>query len=49
MSNEELEKITKEEVRRAIARLKTGKATGVCGIQEEVLKVRVRQQHNGCV
>ena len=49
MSNEELEKITEEEVRRAIARLKTGKATRVCGIQGEVLKVRVRQQRNGCM
>ena len=32
------EEITEEEIRRAIARLKRGKAAGVCGIQGEMLK-----------
>ena len=32
------EEITEEEIRRAIARLKKGKAAGVCGIQGEMLK-----------
>ena len=32
------EEITKEEIRKAIARLKRGKAAGVCGIQGEMLK-----------
>ena len=36
--DEEWEEITEEEIRRAIGRLKRGKATGVCGIQGEVLK-----------
>ena len=34
------EEITEEEIRRAIARLKRGKAAGVCGIQGEMLKAR---------
>ena len=32
------EEITEEEIRRAIARLKRGKAAGLCGIQGEMLK-----------
>lgn len=38
-SNEEVEEeITKEEIRRAITRLKRGKASRACGIQGGVLK-----------
>ena len=33
------EEITEGEIRRAIVRLKMGKAAGVCGIQKEMLKV----------
>ena len=36
--DEEWEEIIEEEIRRAIGRLKRGKAIGVCGIQGEVLK-----------
>ena len=35
-----LEEITEEEIRRAIARLKRGKAAGLCGILGEMLKTR---------
>ena len=39
-SAEAAEEITIEEVRRSIARLKNGKAPGVCGISGEMLKAR---------
>ena len=47
-SEEEVADEITEEVRRAIWKLKSGKASGVCGIQGELLKAGSEVSVSGC-